>query len=163
MPHKDVNARRAYHRKWCAANREKTRGYQRVYRRRHKVSIRKSKADYAKRNRVRYQGYWRAWAEKNPDKAAANSREYRAIPANKEKRRVSARRWAGMPEPTRPCPKYCECCGRKQNGQALCLDHCHNTGKFRGWICRQCNTGIGMLGDTLAAIHLAAKYLRKTK
>ncbi len=46
-----------------------------------------------------------------------------------------------------PMPDNCECCGRPRNGKALCCDHIHGTQKFRGWICRDCNLGIGMTID----------------
>ena len=51
----------------------------------------------------------------------------------------------------------CDCCGKKSD--RLCLDHCHKTGKFRGWICNNCNTGLGLLGDTKEGLDVAFKYL----
>lgn len=44
----------------------------------------------------------------------------------------------------------CHCCGKpeKSNGRKrLSLDHCHTTGKFRGWLCTQCNIALGMIND----------------
>jgi hypothetical protein len=67
----------------------------------------------------------------------------------------------GMPLPTRPCPEACENCGRVQTERALALDHCHETKRFRGWLCVKCNVGIGKLGDTLEAIERTADYLRR--
>lgn len=32
------------------------------------------------------------------------------------------------------------------------MDHCHQTGKYRGTLCRQCNVSIGKLGDCLDVI-----------
>jgi hypothetical protein len=32
------------------------------------------------------------------------------------------------------------------------LDHCHSTGRYRGTLCRECNTGLGKLGDDLDLI-----------
>lgn len=32
------------------------------------------------------------------------------------------------------------------------LDHCHDTGKYRGTLCNQCNTSIGKLGDNIPLI-----------
>jgi|SRR5271155_197318 len=62
--------------------------------------------------------------------------------------------------PTRPMPDRCECCGRLPMGQpSLALDHCHSTGVFRGWICMNCNQGIGKLGDNLDGVLRAARYL----
>ena len=37
---------------------------------------------------------------------------------------------------------WCQACGEQR---VLCLDHCHETGRFRGWICHPCN-----LDDVLA-------------
>lgn len=45
-------------------------------------------------------------------------------------------------------------------GRQVHIDHCHQTGKFRGILCSGCNTAIGRLGDTLAGVEAAAKYLR---
>lgn len=39
------------------------------------------------------------------------------------------------------------------------LDHCHETGRIRGILCRGCNTGIGMLRDNVDILKSAIKYL----
>lgn len=39
------------------------------------------------------------------------------------------------------------------------VDHCHNTGKIRGILCSQCNTGIGNLKHDTDIIKSAIKYL----
>ena len=41
------------------------------------------------------------------------------------------------------------------------LDHCHHTGKFRGWICHHCNTGIGALKDDPVRVKKALEYLNR--
>jgi len=41
----------------------------------------------------------------------------------------------------------------------LCLDHCHETGKIRGLLCRKCNTGLGMFHDNLENVLAASEYL----
>ena len=56
-------------------------------------------------------------------------------------------------------PNLCMICGSKET---ICIDHCHETGKVRGLLCRKCNTGIGMLGDTLVQLRLAVKYLENS-
>ena len=45
---------------------------------------------------------------------------------------------------------HCECCG--QTDVKLQLDHCHETEKFRGFICRSCNMTLGRNGDNYASI-----------
>lgn len=43
------------------------------------------------------------------------------------------------------------------------LDHCHDTGEYRGTICRTCNTAIGLLGDDLNnIIERLEKYREQT-
>ena len=59
---------------------------------------------------------------------------------------------------SRPVDGKCQCCGRIDK---LHLDHCHNTEKIRGWVCKNCNVGIGHLGDKIEGIERALKYLKK--
>jgi hypothetical protein len=40
------------------------------------------------------------------------------------------------------------------------LDHDHETGKFRGWLCPNCNSGIGRFGDNVENLEKAIKYLK---
>ena len=47
-------------------------------------------------------------------------------------------------------PDSCECCGN--SSAKLDLDHCHETGMFRGFICRSCNKIIGLKGDTYESL-----------
>lgn len=56
-----------------------------------------------------------------------------------------------------PKPDKCECCGKPTD--KWCLDHDHEDASFRGWLCDQCNTGIGKLGDNLQGIVNAMNYL----
>lgn len=49
----------------------------------------------------------------------------------------------------------------KLNLPKLAIDHDHRTGKVRGLLCRKCNAGIGMLGDSFERLLKAASYLRK--
>lgn len=39
------------------------------------------------------------------------------------------------------------------------LDHCHETGKFRGWLCQTCNRGLGSFGDSAERLRKAIDYL----
>lgn len=45
-------------------------------------------------------------------------------------------------------PNRCEICGRPVNGNALAVDHDHETGELRGFLCMACNRNlIGQFGD----------------
>lgn len=86
---------------------------------------------------------------------------YRKLYNQTPKRQAYMRRFRGQPEPTRPMPATCECCGGTPTGQGrLHLDHDHATGAFRGWLCSKCNKGLGLFGDTLVGVLRAAGYLR---
>ena len=61
------------------------------------------------------------------------------------------------PQPAAGTP--CVCCNRIDK---LFCDHDHATGKFRAWICRNCNSGIGLLGDSEAGLKQALAYLART-
>lgn len=45
--------------------------------------------------------------------------------------------------------------------RALCVDHCHTTGKIRGLLCDPCNWGLGNFKDNIKLIDSAKEYLRK--
>jgi hypothetical protein len=59
----------------------------------------------------------------------------------------------------------CSICGELQplhiNGGELNIDHDHKTGKVRGLLCNDCNTGIGMMKDDTVRMKNAIKYLKK--
>ncbi|MEU7577584.1 endonuclease VII domain-containing protein [Streptomyces sp. NPDC041068] len=42
---------------------------------------------------------------------------------------------------------------------AVHVDHCHETGKVRGVLCFNCNSGLGLLKEDTDAMHRAAAYL----
>lgn len=51
------------------------------------------------------------------------------------------------------------CCPICSRDVLLVRDHDHKTGVERGWICGQCNSGLGFLGDSRERIQAALKYL----
>ena len=62
-----------------------------------------------------------------------------------------------------PKPELCQCCGKVPFKNKWCLDHDHDDNSFRGWICENCNWGLGQLGDTLESITKAMNYLLAAK
>lgn len=43
--------------------------------------------------------------------------------------------------------------------KALSVDHCHTSGKVRGLLCSDCNTGIGKMKESREALLAAIRYL----
>lgn len=74
---------------------------------------------------------------------------------------TKARRSRGLPEPTRPQPTHCELDGRPLEPGKIHLDHDHNTGAFRGWLCNRCNLALGHFGDSIVGLEKGIAYLRK--
>ena len=75
---------------------------------------------------------------------------------------------AYLKKTVRPKPDACECCGKSALQEtknrkllSLVLDHDHKTGKFRGWICHDCNSALGRAGDNLEGVMNLMKYLEK--
>ena len=109
---------------------------------------------------------WKADPENRARMNAYNNKRRRELgwtnPAQKARQRRYDRKRRGIPEATRPCPDDCECCSRKlDKAFRTHLDHDHVTGKFRGWLCNQCNLGIGHLGDSIEGLERALAYLRR--
>jgi hypothetical protein len=57
------------------------------------------------------------------------------------------------------CCAICKNKSKTKTGK-LFVDHCHDTGNVRGLLCRQCNTGIGFLGDDIERLANAIMYLK---
>lgn len=57
----------------------------------------------------------------------------------------------------------CHICGitENENRKRLCMDHCHQSGKFRGWLCHKCNLLVGHAEDSIRRLQLAIAYLDK--
>lgn len=52
----------------------------------------------------------------------------------------------------------CQICEKPSN---LCLDHCHTSGKIRGFLCSKCNCALGFFYDDPEVMNKAVKYLDK--
>jgi hypothetical protein len=93
----------------------------------------------------------RAWSVANRDKVRASARD------NYIKRLYGISR-ADYDALFERQGWLCAIC-RKPSKQRLCVDHCHVTGMIRGLLCRQCNSGLGCLGEDQRALVAAVAYL----
>jgi hypothetical protein len=89
-------------------------------------------------------------------KNARNLRRYEVMPQTlkrfQELREAVRLEWA-----TRPRPQACEICDGKT--KQLHCDHDHKTGKFRGWICGNCNRALGLVKDNPKTLERMVTYL----
>jgi hypothetical protein len=51
------------------------------------------------------------------------------------------------------------CYGTNANGKRLAVDHNHETDETRGLLCANCNSAIGLLGDSVVYLASAIRYL----
>jgi hypothetical protein len=121
-------------------------------------------AVFIKKRQLCKRHYMRAW---NAGEFGGTSASYRGRGTKRDYRvrhrhGLSPEQVASLMEAAGGC---CEICG---DSEALCIDHDHACcpGKrscgqcVRGFLCRRCNVGIGMLGDDLERVTAAVAYLR---
>lgn len=96
------------------------------------------------------------------EQIAGYKRKYRT--GNRKKfaywQRKSRYKKQGLSAPYPPSSR-CESCNRlfSETSKGACLDHCHLTGLFRGWLCSKCNSALGLAGDTPEAIQRLMDYI----
>jgi len=62
-------------------------------------------------------------------------------------------------------PFHCPICDRtiiRQYKNDVVLDHLHETGEIRGWICRMCNNSMRMMEDDVKILQRAIKWIQGT-
>lgn len=100
----------------------------------------------------------RSWTVKNPNRV----QEYR----NKDSWTLAKRCARRGITPEQLVDRYErqeECCAICKDGIELmdsAIDHNHETGEFRGVLCKQCNRALGMFGDSSVVLRNALEYLQ---
>ena len=103
------------------------------------------------------------WSIRNPGARTCASREWRLKNRFKAALAVARRNGAkcSLDEITIGFTGSCDICLKPESecSTLLHLDHDHGTGKFRGWLCCQCNLGLGMFSDSCTILNKASEYL----
>jgi hypothetical protein len=138
--------------KWANDNPGKRKKIYQKYGKDNREKCNKSKYDWIERNKIQYKKIQKDWRENNKEKI---------------------RGYKNLPIPTHEYPKdgLCECCGSvetfkhksSQGIHTLSLDHCHNSGEFRGWICNSCNRTLGVSYESISRLRKAANYLEDSQ
>jgi hypothetical protein len=145
-----------------------------AYRDANKVAIAAKFKAWYEMNKEGQQARCRAAYHANREERLAYSNEYqRAIAVNpvRRRRRNDAERnrryrltnaqYDAMVAQQRG---LCAICGNPPNVKGtLFVDHDHDSGVIRGLLCGHCNSGIGMLGDSLDRLRRALRYLRNAE
>jgi Recombination endonuclease VII len=89
---------------------------------------------------------------------------YRANPKNKVKRAIYNVEHKYdidlVNPPSGSKPSVCEICG---DNSKIHFDHCHQTKRFRGWLCRGCNHALGNVKDNPETLRKLARYLENVE
>jgi hypothetical protein len=140
---------------WRIANPERVAEQSKRYAAKHPETHKKAAAKYREANIIDI---------READKLL--KRRMRAVNPEAEKRRIVA--WTARKhqkrelEAGRPRPNHCEVCSGQTDisfYDKIVYDHCHVTGKFRGWICDRCNKTLGMVKDSPELLLNLAMYL----
>lgn len=177
MPSPDSDAaarRRAYQREWYAANRDRIREKNRAYYVAHRDEINARAASYRQANLERIRAYDRRrgkTAKRQCQQAASGENRVqrrevwrRHYEANEERfwERNAFRRYGltkGDYEVLLEAQGgVCTICGGTGKSR-LAVDHDHVTGRIRGLLCSECNTGIGKLREDPEIISRALAYI----
>ena len=57
----------------------------------------------------------------------------------------------------------CSICGGTLTSKTRVIDHCHETDRVRGVLCKPCNLAIGILGDNQESLMRAVRYLARAE
>lgn len=100
----------------------------------------------------------------SPEEKRIKKREYYHKDLKKTRKSIQKRSWKRMGFDVITMETLfnshnnkCDCCGYET--KTLVTDHCHSTGKFRGFLCSQCNSGLGLFKDNPIRLQSAIKYL----
>ncbi len=123
------------------------------YNRRHPKLVRKRQARYRADNRAKIRIYHDRWYTKN-----RVAQRIRVINKAAAKAGLPLLDPATVPPP--PLDGLCQLCHKPKR---LGIEHSHKTGRFRGWTCHNCNSGIGLFSEDVELMERVIAYLKCPK
>jgi hypothetical protein len=146
----------AYHREWRAKNKDRLRELNRVkmaeWRARNPEKVRESNRKQRQKPGAKERNYAKTveWRKANADKVRKQQIRHKyGLSGDQFDAMLQAQNWC------------CAICGTQLRFGlgGLTVDHCHTTGRVRGILCTQCNTGVGMFRENPATFTRALAYL----
>jgi uncharacterized CHY-type Zn-finger protein len=101
-----------------------------------------------------------AWQRKNPEKVKQAWAAWEARNPGQNRRDVLKKYGLTLKQYEQQLADQggkCAIC--REEYDVLCVDHDHETGVNRGLLCRNCNSGIGKLRDSVEMLHRSIAYL----
>ena len=141
---------------------------------RHRLKYRERYLEYAKQYRINNKEKIKEYREKRKLK---NREYYHKTKDDLEKRFKRALRFsrnrakqtkskactATLQELIDSFTGFCKVCNiaEIECNHKLNMDHCHKTGKFRGWLCENCNRALGCVKDDPRILNNLMEYLNE--
>ena len=144
----------AYRRSYYQKNREHLLKKACAYQKAHRARIN----ELRKRETSNHRKHSKEWRDANKARADRNSRSSYM----RKRYGISIEQYESL---LLNSGNACAICSQRPNGtrarSRLHVDHCHVTGKFRGMLCPNCNTALGMVKDNIKTLRLMIAYLER--
>ncbi len=121
---------------------------------------------YAERQRENYN----RWKERHPERLRAAIERRKSCPEKRLKDKTTKRRYrlaafGTSPEEIVAVREFqggkCAICTRSLADTREHVDHCHDSGRFRGLLCNKCNNGLGWFDEDPEMLRKAVSYLEQ--
>lgn len=121
-----------------------------------KERARATRRAHYERNKAKSLKQTREWREKNPERAKRNRRNSEMI----RKYRITLEEYEAILKKQGGVCAICK--GPPSHSMVnFDVDHCHNSKKVRGLLCRHCNQGLGHFKDDPENLKRAVHYVRR--
>lgn len=122
---------------------------------------------YRSKHQEHYIKYNREWYQKNKDYVYKYNKKYMNNLKNRCRASLFNTKYNNVPcnasidDLINNFTGKCYICDvlETECNKKLCMDHCHETGIFRGWICDNCNVGLSRFKDNIDILKKAIDYL----
>ncbi|MFZ4411456.1 MAG: endonuclease VII domain-containing protein [Bacteroidales bacterium] len=148
-------------------NKERIKAVAKIHRKENKEKLQDYGKKYYRKNKTKILEYSSVYQKNNKDSVNLSSKKYRDSNPEVIKDRTLQKKYkingADYEQMMKHQNEKCAICKVHNNDLkvALCVDHCHSTGKIRGLLCGSCNRALGLFRDSITFLSSAIDYLNK--